>query len=72
MVKAIIVLKSLLNISMKKFPILIFLSLFLIQVNGQVAYRMQLLSNWNNPNLNKVDSINIWNDLIKSSDCSKQ
>lgn len=30
---------------------------------AQNAYRMQLLSTWNNPNLNKVDSINIWNDL---------
>ncbi len=28
-----------------------------------IAHRMKLLSNWNNPNLNKVDSINIWNDL---------
>lgn len=64
MVEVIIDLKSLLNISLRKFPILIFLCLLLIKANGQIAYRMQLLSNWNNPNLNKVDSINIWNDLV--------
>ncbi len=49
---------------MKK-TITLFISLLLfIGLSAQQAYRMQLLGTWNNPNLNKVDSINIWNDLV--------
>jgi choice-of-anchor B domain-containing protein len=44
------------------------LSLVLLSIaticNAQIAKKMTLLSSWNNPNLNKVDSFNIWNDLI--------
>lgn len=48
---------------MKKSALFIFFCLIISFANAQIAYRMSLLSNWNNPNLNKVDSINIWNDL---------
>lgn len=49
---------------MKK-NLLLLISLFFINNNyAQVAYRMQLLSSWNNTNLNKIDSLHIWNDLI--------
>jgi hypothetical protein len=48
---------------MKKFNLFLVFCLTIPIVNAQIAYKMTLLSNWNNPNLNKVDSINIWNDL---------
>jgi hypothetical protein len=49
---------------MKKSALFILFCLIIPFVSAQTAYRMTLLSNWNNPNLNKVDSINIWNDLV--------
>lgn len=49
---------------MKKHLLLILISFLAFLSQAQNAYRMTLLSNWNNPNLNKVDSVNIWNDLI--------
>ncbi len=49
---------------MKKLLLLILISFWTFFSQAQNAYRMTLLSNWNNPNLNKVDSGNIWNDLI--------
>lgn len=49
---------------MKKLLLLILISFWTFFSQAQNAYRMTLLSNWNNPNLNKVDSVNIWNDLI--------
>lgn len=49
---------------MNKLFITLFLSFIIKITTAQVAYRMQLLSTWNNPNLTKVDSINIWNDLV--------
>ncbi len=49
---------------MKKLLLLILISFLAFESQAQNAYRMTLLSNWNNPNLNKVDTINIWNDLI--------
>ena len=49
---------------MKKVFLSILMLLLILKLNAQVAYRMQLLSNWNNPNLNKVDTFNIWNDLV--------
>lgn len=42
----------------------------LISSAQPVAHRMKLLSNWNNPNLNKVDSVNIWNDIAAWHDSS--
>ncbi len=48
----------------KKSVLLMFCGLVITVSKAQIAYRMTLLSNWNNPDLNKVDTFNIWNDLV--------
>ncbi len=47
-----------------KIRLLLIVCLAFLKVNAQLAHRLTLLSNWNNPNLPKVDSFNIWNDLM--------
>lgn len=64
MVEEIIGIKKLLSTNMKKKLLFILISFWAFFSQAQNAFRMTLLSNWNNPNLNKVDTINIWNDLI--------
>lgn len=43
--------------------LLILLPLFTPESNGQQAYRIKKRSNYNNPELPKVDGTDIWNDL---------
>jgi len=57
---------------MKKHLLLLLLIFWATYGFAQTAYRMTLLSNWNNPNLNKVDTVNIWNDLIGYYDSASQ
>lgn len=46
-----------------KSSLILLFCLFLTQAFAQDSYRMKMLSNYNNPNLPKVDFTDIWNDL---------
>ncbi len=46
-----------------KISLLLLFCLLLNQLSAQDFYKMKLLSNYNNPNLPKVDVTDIWNDL---------